>query len=141
MGTAIVLAQRGRLYGRTFTDPIHAFLDIEIYQRFVKKPPPNDAMLHYAGACAKAVKEYSPLMRDEGEGLAEGSALRLEGVVLLTLHEELNKQGVLPAVEYWTAFAAGPPDSRDGHSYVGQNRDWLPSRRSGRVRVDGLAGA
>ena len=62
------------------------------------------------------------------EGIAEGSGLRLEEVTLLTLHEEVSKKGaVLPQVQHCTALAAGPPHTRDGNTYVGQNWDWMVS--------------
>lgn len=119
--------ERGRRYGRQFKDSIVAFLDKEIYQRFIQKPSPKDEMLRYAGACGRAIKEYSPLIMDELEGMAEGSGLKLEEIVLITLHEELGKSGTLPKVEHCTAFAAGPPDTSDANTYVGQNWDWMAS--------------
>jgi isopenicillin-N N-acyltransferase-like protein len=61
------------------------------------------------------------------EGVAEGAGLKLEELVLINLHEELCHKGVLPSVDHCTAIAAGPPDTRDGHAYVGQNWDWMPS--------------
>jgi isopenicillin-N N-acyltransferase-like protein len=82
-------------------------------------------MLRYAGQCAKAIKGYSPIIFDELEGMAEGTELKLEEVVLITLHEEFYHQGKLPAVDHCTAVAAGPPDTRDGSTYVGQNWDWF----------------
>jgi isopenicillin-N N-acyltransferase-like protein len=121
--------ERGRRYGRAFKDAIAAFLDREIYQKFTKKPSPKDEMLHYAGRCSKAIQDYSSLIMDELEGMAEGSGLRLEEVILITLHEEIGKRGVLPRVEHCTALAAGPPETRDGHTYVGQNWDWMESVR------------
>src|SRR5262245_18696976 len=119
--------ERGRQYGQKFNDSIHAFLDREIYAAYSKKGPAKDEMLRYAGACSKAIKEYSPIIADELEGMAEGTGLRLEEHVLITLHEELYHRGVLPAVDHCTAIAVGPPDTRDGNSYVGQNWDWMES--------------
>src|SRR5262245_2226086 len=86
--------ERGRSYGRQFKDEIAAFLDREIYRAFANaKHPTRDEMLRYAGACAKEVKAYSPLIHDEMEGMAEGSGLRLEELTLLSLHEELWHRG------------------------------------------------
>jgi isopenicillin-N N-acyltransferase-like protein len=86
-------------------------------------------LLRYAGQCANAIKDYSPALTDELEGMAEGADLRLEEIVLITLHEETagHKNGTLPPVQHCTALAAGPPDTSDGNSYVGQNWDWMPS--------------
>lgn len=117
--------ERGKEYGTKFKDAIHAFLDKEIYQAFAKNSS-KEEKLRYAGECTKAVKKYSPLITDELEGMAEGSGLRLEEVVLITLHEEVGK-GAVPKIDHCTAIAAGPPDTADGNTYVGQNWDWMES--------------
>jgi isopenicillin-N N-acyltransferase-like protein len=119
--------ERGRQYGRAFQKGISSLLEREVYQAFVKKYSSRDDMLRYAGQCVKPIRDYSPTIMDELEGIAEGADLRLESVVLITLHEELGKGGVLPRVEHCTALAAGPPDTRDGNTYVGQNWDWMTS--------------
>ena len=119
--------ERGRLYGQKFKDAIHAFLDKEIYRAFTQKPSPKDDLLRYAGACGKAVRAYAPVIHDELEGMAEGCGLRLEELVLITLHEELHHKKVLPKTEHCTAVAVGPPDTGDGHTFVGQTWDWMES--------------
>ncbi|HEY7426345.1 MAG TPA: C45 family peptidase [Gemmataceae bacterium] len=118
--------QRGEQYGRKFKEPIQAFLDKEIY-RACAQHTSREELLRYAGQCTRAVKEYSPLITEEMEGLAEGAGLKLEEAVLITLHEETagHKGGALPPVQHCTALAAGPPDTRDGNTYVGQNWDWM----------------
>jgi hypothetical protein len=117
--------ERGLAYGRTFRDGIRRFLKQEIYQAFVQKPSPKDEMLRYAGACGKVVQEVCPIIFAELEGIAEGAGLETNEVVLITLHEELYHRGVLPKVPHCTAVAAGPPDTADGHTYVGQTWDWM----------------
>jgi isopenicillin-N N-acyltransferase like protein len=121
--------ERGREYGKRFRDAVRAFLDREIYSAFALpgKRPTRDQMLRYAGACAREVKSYAPLIHDEMEGMAEGTGLRLEELVLITLHEELWHRGVLPGHPHCTAVAAGPPHTADGRAYVGQTWDWMPS--------------
>jgi isopenicillin-N N-acyltransferase-like protein len=120
--------ERGRRYGGQFKDAIHSFLDREIYQVCAKHAS-RDSLLRYAGACGKMVQGYSPLVHEELEGIAEGSGLKLEEAVLITLHEEAagHKGGTLPPITHCTALAAGPPDTRDGNTYVGQNWDWMAS--------------
>src|SRR5688572_24672385 len=78
--------ERGRQYGAQIKDAIHAFLNREIYKSFVEKPNTKEAMVRFAAACGKAVKEYSPLIHEELEGMAEGTGLTLEEVVLITNH-------------------------------------------------------
>jgi isopenicillin-N N-acyltransferase-like protein len=117
---------RGKRYGQKFKEAIQSFRDKEVYC-FAANPPSRDDLLRYAGACAKEIKAYCPTILEELEGIAEGAEMKLEEAVLITLHEELYHKGILPAVEHCTAMAAGPPDTRDGNTYVGQNWDWMPS--------------
>jgi isopenicillin-N N-acyltransferase-like protein len=131
--------ERGRHYGKIFGDAIHAFYDREIDAPFARKDrdhspagpkppaPTRDAMLRYADLCGKAIRAYAPTIAEELEGLAEGADLRVEQAVLITLHEELYHRGVLPSVDHCTVAAAGPPDTRDGHTYLGQTWDWMTS--------------
>jgi isopenicillin-N N-acyltransferase-like protein len=120
--------ERGKQYGQKFKDGIASFLDKEIYRPCAKFAS-REELLRYAGACAKQIKEYSPTITDELEGMAEGSGLKLEELVLITAHEETagHKDGKLPPLKHCTALAAAPPDTRDGCSYVGQNWDWMES--------------
>jgi isopenicillin-N N-acyltransferase-like protein len=119
--------ERGRQYGNTFKDSIRAFLENEVYGAFTSEAPSRDNALRYAGLCLKEIRRFSAVVTEEMEGMAEGSGLRLEEIVLTTLHEELGHKGVLPGVEKCTALAAGPPDTSDGCAYVGQNWDWMES--------------
>jgi isopenicillin-N N-acyltransferase-like protein len=116
--------ERGRQYGRRFGDAVRSFLEGEIYRPATKRSYMKDELLRYASRCGEEIRGFSPVVMDELEGMAEGSGLRLEEVVLLTLHEEVGKGCALPRVEHCTALAAGPPDTNDGDTYVGQNWDW-----------------
>jgi len=126
--------ERGRRYGHLFKDAIRAFLDKEIYGAFAKKPANRDDFLRYAAACIKPIAKQAPIVMEELEGMAEGSGLSLEEQVLVTCHEELWHQGLLPTASHCTAIACGPPDTCDGNSYVGQNWDWM-TRLYGLSRV------
>ncbi len=119
--------ERGRTYGAMFRDQIHAFLNKEIYQPFNDKPATRDEMRSYAAACTVEIKSYAPIIYQELQGMAEGAKLPLDEVVLITLHEELYHRGALPKVQHCTAVAVGPPETRDGHTFVGQTWDWMPS--------------
>jgi isopenicillin-N N-acyltransferase like protein len=119
--------ERGRRYGQAFQEPIRAFLDRELYGRFTKGEITRDRMLRYAGQCSREIRSYSPVIMEELEGIAEGSGLEVEELVLMNLHEEMGHAGALPSVPHCTAFAAGPPDTADGRAYVGQTWDWMQS--------------
>lgn len=119
--------ERGRMYGKRFSEPIREWLDREVYQAFAKEAPRREELFRYAAACAPHVKSYSPEILEELEGMAEGSGLRLEEHLLITLHEELYHKGPLQTEGHCKAVAAGPPDTSDGQSYVGQTWDWMKS--------------
>jgi hypothetical protein len=117
--------ERGLAYGKQFKDGIAAFLDKEIYGAFVAKPAPKDEMLRYAAACGKVMKDASPIVYEELGGVAEGSGLKFEELVLITLHEELYHKGALPKVEHCTAVGVAPPDTAGKQTLVGQTWDWM----------------
>jgi hypothetical protein len=122
--------ERGRQYGQKFTREIRDFLEKEIYGRYTARPQhPKDRILAYARQCTAAVKDFSPIIMEEMQGMAEGSGLKLEELVLIALHEELWLGGILPKVEHCTPFALGPPLTKDGKTYVGQTWDWMASVR------------
>jgi hypothetical protein len=120
--------ERGKQYGAKFKDAIHAFLDKEIYEVCAKHAS-RAQLLAYASQCTKAVKEYSPAIMEELEGMAQGAGIGVEEIVLITMHEETagHKDGKLPPVQHCTAIGAAPPDTKDGRTYVGQNWDWMAS--------------
>src|SRR5262245_48095455 len=76
--------ERGRLYGSRFKDAIQGFLDREIYQAFTAKPSPKDDLLRYAAACGREVRRYTPIIHDELEGMAEGTGLDFNEILLIT---------------------------------------------------------
>jgi hypothetical protein len=117
--------ERGVAYGKLFKDGIARFLDKEIYT-FVGKPASKDDMLRYADACGKVVKEVCPVVYEELGGASEGSGLKFEELVLITLHEELYHRGALPKVPHCTAVGVAPPDAVKD-TLVGQTWDWMES--------------
>jgi isopenicillin-N N-acyltransferase-like protein len=119
--------ERGKQYGTQFKDAIRGFLNKEIYASFSGKPNAKEDILRYAGACGKAIKEYSPLIFDEMEGMAEATGLTIEEIVLITNHEELWHRGLLPATDHCTVFGSAPPDTKDGDTFVCQTWDWMES--------------
>jgi isopenicillin-N N-acyltransferase-like protein len=118
---------RGRQYGKDHRDAIHEFLDKELYTPFAQGPLTKEQLLRYADACGQSVRAYSQELCDELEGIAEGAAIELDEVVLITLHEELNHRGALPKAPHCTALAVGPPFTKNGETLVGQTWDWMQS--------------
>jgi len=101
------------------------FLD-QIYATFCTPTNTRDDMLRFAARCGSEVRVCCPIIREEMEGMAEGSGLRHEEVALLTHHEERHHCG-LPKLDPSTAVAAGPPDTNGGDPHVGQRWNWTAS--------------
>ena len=116
--------ERGRKYGKQFAGPIHDFFRERIEGDFVPNQTRRNRLLRYAAACIGPIRRLSVEWLEELEGMAEGSGLRLEEQILLTLHEELWHRGEIPSLPHCTALALGPPDTADGHTYVAQSWDW-----------------
>jgi isopenicillin-N N-acyltransferase-like protein len=119
--------ERGLTYGKKYRDAIQEFLNKELYSAFHNGPASKDDLLRYAGDCAHSVKTYSRPLHEELEGVAEGAAIELEEITLITLHEELYHRGALPKVPHCTAVAVGPPLTDSGETLVGQTWDWMES--------------
>ena len=119
--------ERGRQYGSLFKDKIRAFLEKEIYASFSGKPNAKESMLRFAGACGKAIRAFSPLLQEEMEGIAEGTGLAFEEIVLLSNHEELWHRGLVPASDHCTVFGAAAPDTAGDDAFVCQTWDWMES--------------
>ena len=117
--------ERGRAYGRRFSGQIREFVDKEILAAFKSPKAGRDALLRYAAACLGPIRRLSPTIAEEMEGMAEGTGLRLEEIVLVSLHEELWHRGELPSGDHCTATAVGPPVTVDGSTYVALSWDWF----------------
>jgi hypothetical protein len=117
--------ERGRTYGRRFSEEIRQFLKAEIYDAFAAQNTKTEQMQRYAGSCLKPIRRMSPTILEEMEGMTEGTGLRLEEMVLLTLHEQLWHKGILPSESHCTAAAVAPPVTKDGNTYVAQSWDWM----------------
>ncbi len=119
-------AQRGESYGRQFAEQIKSFYRDQI-EVFVGQPATAEEMRRFAATCAEQIALHCPIIHDEIAGIARGAGMTLEEVTLLSAHEELYHRGQLPSVPHCTAVAVGPPLTGNGHTYVGQTWDWMPS--------------
>lgn len=117
----------GRAYGTLFRDGIRSFLNKEILDAFMGKPSSKEQLFAYAAACGDVLRAECPMIADEFTGIAEGSGLTFDEIVLINLHEELYHRGELPKHGHCTAVAVGPPDTGNQQTYVGQIWDWMES--------------
>jgi hypothetical protein len=131
-------SERGQSYGKQFREPIREFLDKEIYTAFVGKPSTKEQLLGYAAACGKVVRDECPTIAAEFQGIAEGSGLTFDEIVLINLHEELYHRTPLPAQGHCTAVAVAPPDTGNGHALAKPGTGCRASRAS-RASSNGAA--
>lgn len=115
----------GRAYGKQFRDGIRTFMQKEIFNAFVGKPSSKEQLHAYAAACGRVLREQCPMIVDEFTGVADGSELTFDEIVLINLHEELFHRVELPKHGHCTAVAVGPPDTGNKQTYVGQTWDWM----------------
>jgi len=64
------------------------------------------------------------MIAEELDGIAAGSGLSLNEIVLINLHEELYHRGSLPKHGHCTAVALAPPETGSS-ALVGQTWDWM----------------
>jgi isopenicillin-N N-acyltransferase like protein len=118
--------ERGIAYGKQFKSEIKDFLNGEIYEPFIGKPSSKQELIAYGAECGKVVREVCPIIADEIAGIAEGSGLTYDEIVLLHAHEEVYHRAKLPVKHgHCTAVAVAPSDSGVNHAYVGQTWDWM----------------
>src|SRR5262245_28454757 len=74
--------ERGKEYGRRFKGEVATFRDRE-FGKALQPPATKEKVLKYADQCGRKIRAYAPAVMEELEGIAEGSGLSLEEIVLL----------------------------------------------------------
>ena len=114
--------ERGRLYGRTFRTAIEA----SIASYTVMFRDYSGLGWDEAGKLSMEflpfIREYSPKVIEEMEGIAEGAQKNFRDILTLNSRSEI----VLAAqVDGCTAFGATPAVTSDGKTYLCQTWDWI----------------
>jgi len=119
-------SERGQKYGQQASRRIRR--SIEVYR---------EAFLHIAGwswrqtkehaqTYVPAIERYRPHFLDEMAGIAAGAGLPFEDILALNVRTEVMFAAVArAAAKECTSFAALPEATKDGHTLLGQNWDWL----------------
>lgn len=125
--------ERGVAHGEEFADEIAKNLDIYL-DVFEYKGSDEETVYEQA-------EEFVPLIEDENEeyaeemhGIAEGSRLSIEDVTILNARYEVMYSAFKQAADEinednpdaCTAYGIRNTLSENGHTYVGQNWDWMP---------------
>jgi isopenicillin-N N-acyltransferase-like protein len=125
--------ERGLTHGEEFADEIER--NLEIYLDVFEHKGSDE------GTVYEQAEQFVPLIEDENEayaeemrGVAEGSGLSIEDVTILNARYEVMYSAFKQAADEineglpdaCTAFGVRNSLSDDGHTYVGQNWDWMP---------------
>ena len=97
------------------------------YRHLLEQTP--DVKLTWQRAVVQARKylpfavEYMPQYVDELRGIADGSGVDFEDLLVCNCLEELTSDMLF---ERCTVVAFGPDHTQDGHVLIGHNEDWMP---------------
>jgi isopenicillin-N N-acyltransferase-like protein len=124
-------AEQGRKHGRELRDAIGANLRLYL-SRFEEEArlPASEAFAR-AARYGEEIRSESPAYGAGMQGIAEGSGLSWEDIVLLNVRYELlyDRFSRGTPQQGCTAFALGPEATVYGHTILGQNWDWIPGVR------------
>jgi isopenicillin-N N-acyltransferase-like protein len=125
--------ERGITHGEAFADEIAT--NLEIYLDVFEHKGTDEATVY------EQAERFVPLIEDENEayaeemrGVAEGSGLSIEDVTILNARYEVMYSAFKQVADdlgkgkpdACTAYGIRNSVSADGHTYVGQNWDWMP---------------
>ncbi|WP_122089792.1 C45 family autoproteolytic acyltransferase/hydolase [Halalkalicoccus subterraneus] len=125
--------ERGVTHGTEFADEIAT--NVEIYlDIFEYKGTDEDTVYEQAEEFIPLIEEENEEYSEEMRGVAEGSGLSLKDITVLNARYEVMYSAFKQAADEvdeaspdaCTAFAAQPEITADGHTYLGQNWDWMP---------------
>ena len=113
-------SERGYKYGSYHAALIRRLLNshYDFYSAYLSTS--RDEALKWASKYVPPTREYSEEVAKELEGMAEGSGLKLEEIMLIAAFNEVFYPKLARAC---TSFAVRDGATSDGLSYVGQNND------------------
>ena len=113
----------GQQIGEAAREEIRGFSDIALERVNKTVAVSRDAALRLAAASIEPVRGYAPHMLDELEGMADGSGLSLEKIMLLQIRNQFQADTEAGC----TAFALSAAATTEGTSVVAQNWDNDPA--------------
>ena len=130
--------ERGRTHGERFADEIRANVDTYL-ERFAHHGVDEDEVLDRAAAFRPVIEAANPEYAAEMRAVGEESGVDLDEVTMLNVRYEViytawaeeagggeTGEAVAAAgVDGCTSFGLLPEATANGHTYVGQNWDWL----------------
>lgn len=112
--------ERGRQYGESARGEIRAFVDF-LHSKMKAAKADHERLSQELQKYLPQIDAYSPNIGEEMRGIADGSGVSLEDVVLISLVEE--HPGLKSLSVACTSFAATGRATADGATYQGQTWD------------------
>jgi isopenicillin-N N-acyltransferase-like protein len=122
-------AELGYEHGSQLREAIGTFYEALLAQMCADGATNEDDLLSYARGHLPAAKEYAPELTDEILGIADGSGLSADRVLLMNCYDEVSCHGprlLTTGPHGCTAFAATGRATSGGACYVGQSWDVPP---------------
>jgi len=124
--------ERGVEHGEQFAAEIRSNVDIYL-DRFAYHGADEESVCEQAGEFASLIDDENARYAEEMAGVAEGSGVPIEEVAMLNARYEVMYGAFSDETEELaeaepdgcTSFGAQPEVTADGHSYIGQNWDWI----------------
>lgn len=118
----------GTQVGRMFAPLIDRHVEAWLQHVKTETGASRAAVLATAATFAEPIRTHTPFLWEEIEGLARGSGLPMDQLLLLQARAEVmrtQKEAAKPALEC-TTFAVGGRRTADGAALFGQNVDLVP---------------
>mgnify|MGYP001393994260 CR=1 FL=1 len=122
--------EQGQVHGEALKDLIEKNIAV-YFRRFQKEAKlSKDEVLERTGYCLHKLKKQSKKYYDGITGIAEGSNHNLLEIAMLNFRYELLYHAIsklqMDAVDGCTSYAVLPEVASNGHTFMGQNWDWIP---------------
>ena len=122
--------EQGQVHGEALKDLIEKNIAV-YFRRFQKEAKlSKDEVLERTGYCLHKLKKQSKKYYDGITGIAEGSNHALLEIAMLNFRYELLYHAIsklqMDAVDGCTSYAVLPEVASNGHTFMGQNWDWIP---------------
>ena len=118
--------ERGLIHGERFAEEIR--MNVETYlTRFAQHGAEEEVVRRQASEYVPLVEEWNSNYASELRGIADGSGLPIEEVMLLNVRYEIlyaSYSEQTAETDGCTSFGLLPTATADGKTYVGQNWDW-----------------
>lgn len=136
--------QRGQQYGQQARALVRQ--SVQAYERVFAHHAQWDwpAVVRHAKTYQAATAEFAPSAVEEMRGIADGAGLGYGDILALNVRSEVmfasgaesSERLAAALANECSAFAVLPEATRDGHTLIGQNWDWLVHARGTVVLVD-----